>query len=45
MKNRRIYLFFKSDKKKVFRNDKNNSNSISYFYVSWIMIQMIMLFN
>jgi len=34
MKNRRMDLFFKSDKKKVFRDDENNSNSISYLYVS-----------
>ena len=34
MKNKRIYLFLKSDKKKAIGEDKNNTNSISYLYVS-----------
>jgi len=38
-------LFVKSDKKKVIRGDENNSNSIFDLNVSWIMIQMIILFN
>jgi len=45
MKNKRINLFVKSDKKKVIRDDENNSNSIFYLNVSWIMIQTIILFN
>jgi len=44
MKNKTIYLFFNSDKK-VIGEDKNNTNSISYVYVSWIMIQIIILSN
>jgi len=38
MKNKRIDLFFKSDKKKVIRDNENNTNSIFYLYVSWIII-------
>ena len=34
MKNKRIDLFFKSDKKKVIRDNENNTNSIFYLYVS-----------
>jgi len=45
MKNKKMNLFLKSDKKKVIRGDENNSNSIFYLNVSWIMIQMIILFN
>ena len=29
MKNKRIYLFLKSDKKKAIGEDENNTNSIS----------------
>jgi len=45
MKNKRMNLFVKSDKKKVICGDENNLNSIFYLNVSWIMIQMIILFN
>jgi len=38
-------LVVKSGKKKVIHGDENNSNSILYLNVSWIMIQMIILFN
>jgi len=34
MKNKRIDLFLKSDKKKVIGENENNTNSIYYLYVS-----------
>ena len=34
MKNKRMNLFVKSDKKKVICGDENNSNSIFYLNVS-----------
>jgi len=34
MQNKRMKLFFKSDKKKVICGDENNSNSIPYLNVS-----------
>jgi len=43
MKDKRIYLFFKSDEKKALLTMK--TRQIQYLYVSWIMIQMIILFN
>jgi len=41
MKNKIIYLFYRSNKDKAIRVHENNKNSIFYLYI----IQMIILFN
>jgi len=45
MNNKRIDLFLKSDKKKVLVKMKSIQIQYLSFYVSWIMIQMIILFH